>query len=316
MNVTTIGSPAMWVGFIGFVLAMLLLDLGVINRKTHEISIKEAVIWSAVWVTLATLFGAGIYYFFGAHRAMEFATGYLIEKALAVDNIFIFLVIFSYFAVPKKQQHRVLFWGVLGALVMRGALIGAGAALLQRFSWVLYIFGGILLLTSFKLLRERDDAGYEPDKNPAVRLFRKLVPMTDGPREGKFFVVEEGKRLATPLLLTLAVIEVSDVVFAVDSIPAIFSVTRDPFIVFTSNIFAILGLRSMYFLLSGVMEKFHYLKVGLALVLGFIGAKMLLVDLLHIPIALSLGVVVVILAAAIGASMIWPRPLAPAPREG
>lgn len=312
----TIGSPIMWVGFIGFVLVMLLLDLGVFNRKAHEITVKEAAVWSVVWVGLATIFGAGLYHFFGPHRAMEFATGYVIEKALAVDNIFVFLVVFSYFAVPKKQQHRVFVWGVLGALVMRGTLIGLGAALLERFSWVLYVFGGILLLTSFKLLREREGEGYEPDKNPAVRLFRKLVPMTDGPRDGKFFVVEGGKRLATPLLLALVVIEVSDIVFAVDSIPAIFSVTQDPFIVFTSNIFAILGLRSMFFLLSGVMEKFHYLKVGLALVLGFIGAKMLIVDLLHIPIVISLGVVVVILASAIGASMIWPRPLAAAHRQG
>jgi TerC family integral membrane protein len=306
MGISTIGTPAMWIGFIVFVLAMLALDLGVFHRKAHEIKIKEAAVWSLVWVSLAAVFAAGVYFFYGADQALEFATGYLIEKALAVDNIFIFLVIFSYFAVPIAYQHRILFWGVLGALLMRAGFIWLGAALLERFHWVLYVFGVILLITSLKLISERDKA-YEPEKNPILRLFQRFVPMTHELRGPHLTVVENGKRLATPLLLVLVVIEATDLVFAVDSIPAIFAVTRDPFIVFTSNIFAILGLRSMYFLLAGAMEKFHYLKIGLALILGFVGAKMLLVDVVHIPIVAALGVVLGILAAAILASFLRAR---------
>jgi tellurite resistance protein TerC len=306
MEITTIGTPALWIGFLVFVFAMLAIDLGVFHRKVHEVSVKEAAIWSAVWVALSGVFGLGVYHFFGADRALEFTTGYLLEKALAVDNIFIFIVIFSFFAIPLAYQHRILLWGVLGALLMRAGFIWLGAALLERFHWVLYVFGGILLFTSVKLFAQRAET-YDPDKNPVVRLFHRFVPMTGELRGPKFTVIENGKRLATPLLLVLFVVEVTDLIFAVDSIPAIFAVTRDPFIVFTSNIFAILGLRSMYFLLAGVMGKFHHLKTGLALILGFVAAKMLLIDLVKIPISVSLGVVAAILAAAIGASLIWPR---------
>jgi tellurite resistance protein TerC len=306
MEISTIGTPAMWIGFIVFVLAMLAIDLGLFHRKAHDVSLKEAAIWSAVWIGLAAVFGLGVLHFFGPTRALEFTTGYLIEKALAVDNIFIFIVIFAYFAVPTAYQHRILFWGVLGALLMRAGFIWLGAALLERFHWVLYVFGAILVLTGVKLLVQRGEA-YEPEKNPVVRLFRRVVPMTEELHGSKLTVVQNGKRLATPLLLVLVVIEATDLVFAVDSIPAIFAVTRDPFIVFTSNIFAILGLRSMYFLLAGVMGKFHYLKIGLALILAFVGAKMLLVDLVKIPIAASLGVVASILAGSVGASLLWPR---------
>jgi tellurite resistance protein TerC len=297
----------MWVGFTLFVLAMLAIDLGIFHRKAHDVTFKEAAIWSTVWVSLAAVFGAGVFHFFGRTAALEFTTGYLIEKALAVDNIFIILVIFSYFAVPTPYQHRILFWGVLGALVMRALFIVLGAALLSRFHWVFYVFGAILIATSVKLFLQRADS-YEPGKNPVVRLFQRFVPMTHELHGSKLTVVQDGKRLATPLLLVLVVIEVTDLVFAVDSIPAIFAVTRDPFIVFTSNIFAILGLRSMYFLLAGAMGRFHHLKIGLSLILTFVGAKMLLQDVVKIPIGISLGVVAGILAASIGASLLWPRP--------
>ncbi len=306
MDVATIGTPGLWLGFTAFVLAMLAIDLGVFHRKAHDVSMKEATIWSLVWVVLALGFAALIYHFFDPTKALEFVTGYLIEKSLAVDNIFIFLVVFSYFGVPTAYQHRILFWGVLGALVMRAAFIWLGAALLARFDWVLYVFGAILLLTSAKLLLQREEA-YEPEKNPVVRLFRRFVPMTPELRGAHLLVVENGKRRATPLLLVLCVIEATDLVFAIDSIPAIFAVTRDPFIVFTSNIFAILGLRSMYFLLSGVMGKFHYLKIGLALILAFVGVKMLLLDVVKIPAIVSLGVVLAILMASVLASIVWPR---------
>ena len=307
MELSTIGTPIMWIGFVAFVLIMLAIDLGVFHRKAHDVTLKEAALWSVVWVSLAAVFGAFIYHFFGPTSALEFTTGYLIEKALAVDNIFIFLVIFSYFAVPTAYQHRVLFWGVLGALLMRAGFILLGSALLSRFHWVLYIFGGILLITSVKLLLQRGET-YEPGKNPVVRLFRRVIPMTHELHDGKLTVALGGRRLATPLMLVLVVIEATDLVFAVDSIPAIFAVTRDPFIVFTSNIFAILGLRSMYFLLAGVMGRFHHLKTGLALILAFVGAKMLLLDIVKIPIGVSLGVVAGLLGASIGASLLWPRP--------
>jgi tellurite resistance protein TerC len=307
MEITSIGTPFMWIGFILFVLAMLAIDLGVFHRKAHDISLKEAATWSAVWVGFASVFAAGVFHFFGPTAALEFTTGYLIEKALAVDNIFIIIVIFSYFAVPTPYQHRILFWGVLGALLMRAVFIVLGAALLARFHWVLYIFGGILIITSVKLLVQRGDA-YEPGKNPVVKLFRRFVPMTHELHGSKLTVIQDGKRMATPLLLVLVVIEVTDLIFAVDSIPAIFAVTSDPFIVFTSNIFAILGLRSMYFLLAGVMGKFHYLKIGLALILAFVGVKMLVIDFVKIPIGISLGAVAGILATSIGASLLWPRP--------
>ncbi len=303
MGVETIGTPALWVGFTVFVLAMLALDLGVFHRKAHEVRVGEALIWTAVWVTLALVFNLGIYFWFGSERALEFLTGYVIEKALSVDNLFIFIVVFSAFAVPPKLQHRVLFWGILGALVMRAIFIVLGAALLQRFHWVIYIFGAFLILTGIKMLLQRGGE-IDPQRNVILRLFKRFIPSVNGYRGGRFTVVEAGKRYATPLLLVLVVIEATDLVFAVDSIPAIFAVTTDPFIVFTSNIFAILGLRALYFALAGMMEKFHYLKVGLSLVLVFVGTKMLLAGIYQIPILGSLGIIVALLGGSIIASLL------------
>lgn len=312
MGLETIGTPILWIGFILFVLAMLALDLGVFHRLAHEVRLREALLWTAVWITLALVFNVGVYFWFGPERALEFMTGYLIEKALSVDNIFVFLVIFSYFAVPAALQHRVLFWGILGALVMRAIFIFLGAALLQRFHWVIYIFGAFLVFTGVKLLLQ-GGSEMHPERNPLFRLFQRLVPSVSDYRGSHFSVVENGKRYATPLLLVLVAIEATDLVFAVDSIPAIFAITTDPFIVFTSNIFAILGLRALYFALAGVMDKFHYLRVGLALVLAFVGAKMMLTDLYKIPIVASLAVVVVLLMGSIVASLIRPPTEPPLP---
>jgi tellurite resistance protein TerC len=302
----SIGSPVLWGGFIAFVLAMLALDLGVFHKTAHRISVKEAAAWSVVWVGLAALFNVGVYFMFGPDRALEFTTGYVIEKALSVDNIFVFLVLFTFFAVPDTLQHRVLYWGVLGALVMRAIFIFAGGAFLAKFHWAIYVFGGILALTGLKLLRAGDEK-VDPNKNFAVRFFRKIMPVTDGYRGDKFIVRENGVRMATPLLLCLVAVEATDLIFAVDSIPAIFAVTRDPFIVFTSNIFAILGLRSLFFMLAGVMDRFKYLKPGLAFVLLFVGTKMLIIDFYKIPVLASLGVIFGILTVAIVASLIATR---------
>jgi tellurite resistance protein TerC len=316
VNVETIGSPLLWVGFVGFVLAMLAIDLFVFHRKAHAVSLREAGLWSAMWVGLAAVFGLGIYLLFGAEQAMEYAAGYLIEKALAVDNIFVFVVIFTTFAVPAVYQHRVLFWGVLGALVMRAAFIFAGGAFLQRFHWAIYVFGALLAVTGVKLLVQRNQEAH-PERNPLVRWFQRLFPMTQEFHGDKFLVLRSGRRYATPLFLALVAIEVTDLIFAVDSIPAIFAVTSDPFIVFTSNIFAILGLRSMYFLLAGVITKFVYLKVGLSVVLVFVGAKMLLLDVVKIPIGVSLAVIAGILALSVAASLLVPRrPAAPPAKRG
>jgi TerC family integral membrane protein len=292
-----------WLGFNLFVLVMLALDLGVFHRKQHVVSVREALVWTSVWISLAMLFNVGVYFWFGRERALEFLTGYLIEKALSVDNVFVFLVVFSSFGVPPKLQHRVLFWGVLGALAMRALFIVVGAAALQRFHWVAYLFGGFLVLTAVKLLLQRN-AEVHPERNPLFRLFKRLVPAVDHYRNEHFTLVQDGKRYATPLLLVLVAIEATDIVFAVDSLPAIFSVTTDPFIVYTSNIFAILGLRALYFALAGVMGKFHYLKVGLALVLAFVGAKMLLAAVYKIPIVASLAIIATLLAGAVIASLI------------
>jgi tellurite resistance protein TerC len=306
MEIVSIGSPLLWGGFTAFILAMLALDLGVFHRKAHEIRFKEALSWTFVWVALALIFNFGVYHYFGAQKGMEFLTGYLIEKALSVDNVFVFLVIFSVFAVPAKHQHRILFWGVLGALVMRAIFIFAGAALLQKFHWVIYIFGALLVVTGIKLLVQRNEH-VDPEKNPLYRVFKRIIPATKEYHEDKFFVREGGKWLATPLFMVLVAVEASDLVFAVDSIPAIFAVTSDPFIVYTSNVFAILGLRALYFCLAGVMEKFHLLKVGLSFVLIFVGTKMLIIDVYKIPIGLSLVVVTLLLAGSIAASFIWPK---------
>lgn len=308
MGLESIGTPALWIGFTVFVLAVLALDLGVFHRTAHEVRLREALLSTAVWILLAMLFDVGIYFRFGSEHALDFLTGYLIEKALSVDNIFVFLVVFSTFAVPPKLQHRVLFWGVLGALVLRAVLVVLGTAALQRFHWVGYAFGAFLVWTGAKLLLQRG-AEVHPERNPLFRLFKRVVPSVDDYASEHFTVVDDGKRYATPLLLVLVAIEATDIVFAVDSVPAIFAVTTDPFIVYTSNIFAILGLRALYFALAGVMGKVHYLKVGLSLVLAFVGTKMLLAAVYKIPILASLAVIVALLAGAVVASLIrsWRR---------
>jgi tellurite resistance protein TerC len=288
----------LWVAFNLFVLGMLALDLGVFHRKAHKVSLREAMAWSIVWISLALLFNLGIYYFWGSEKALEFLAGYLIEKSLSVDNIFVFLMIFSYFAVPAMYQHRVLFWGILGALVMRAIFIAAGAALLTAFHWIIYVFGGFLILTGIKMFFAGDEK-LEPEKNPAVRLLRRVMHVTPEYDGQRFFVRKTGRLWATPLLLVLVVVETTDVIFAVDSIPAIFAITMDPFIVYTSNVFAILGLRALYFLLAGIVDMFRYLKVGLSFVLCFVGVKMMVVDFYKIPIGISLGVVAGILAVSI-----------------
>ena len=299
-----------WVGFTVFVLMMLALDLGVLHREAHVVSIKEAGIWSAVWVTLSLLFNAGIYHFMGGKAALQFLTGYLIEKALSVDNIFVFVLIFSYFSVPALYQHRVLFWGVLGALVMRAIMILAGAALLERFHWIIYIFGGFLVLTGIRMATQTEH-DIEPESNPVIRLVRRFLNVTNVYHGQKFFVRERlngaVKTLATPLFVVLVLVETTDLIFALDSIPAIFAITTDPFLVYTSNVFAILGLRSLYFLLAGIIHKFHYLKLGLSIVLVFVGVKMLLADVYHVPIGISLGFIALVLLGSVVASLMFPK---------
>lgn len=301
------GTPALWVGFNVFVLAMLALDLGVFHRKAHTISIREAAVWSAVWISLALAFNALLYVWQGSTVALQFLTGYLIEKSLSVDNIFIFVLILGAFAVPAAYQHRVLFWGVLGALLMRGALIGLGTALVESFHWMFYLFGAFLVFTGIRLAVHQEQEVH-PDKNPVVRLARRLFPVTSGYEGARFVVRREGRRWVTPLLIVLLLIESTDLLFALDSIPAIFAVTLDPFIVYTSNVFAILGLRSLYFLLAGSVERFVYLKYGLAAILVLVGVKMLIADFYHMPIALSLGLIAAILTVAVVASLLKSRP--------
>ena len=299
----TSDSVLLWIVFNAFVLGMLALDLLVFHRKAHAVSLREAFTWSVVWISLALIFNLGIYYLWGSEKAMEFLAGYLIEKSLSVDNIFVFIMIFSYFAVPPMYQHRILFWGILGALIMRAIFIAAGAALLSAFHWIIYIFGGFLIITGIKMFFAGDEK-IEPEKNPAVVLLRRWMPITKDYQGQRFFVRIDGRRWATPLFVVLLVIETTDVIFAVDSIPAIFAITLDPFIVYTSNIFAILGLRALYFLLAGILEMFRYLKVGLSFVLCFVGIKMMIVDFYKIPIAVSLAVVAGILVISILASLV------------
>lgn len=295
-----------WVIFNVFVLLLLAIDLGVFHREAHEVSVKEAGIWSAVWIALALLFNLGVYLWFGPQAGLEFLTGYLIEKSLSVDNIFVFVLIFSYFGVPNKYQHRVLFWGILTALIMRGALIGIGAYLISNFHWIIYIFGAFLVFTGIRMALRQEHA-IDTDANPVVRLVRRLMPVTADYHGDKFFIHEAGKRVATPLFVVLILVEFTDLIFAVDSIPAIFAITDDPFLVYTSNVFAILGLRSLYFLLAGVVEKFHLLKLGLAVILVFVGTKMLLTDIYKIPIVFSLIVIAAILALSIIGSLLFPK---------
>jgi tellurite resistance protein TerC len=300
-------STWLWVGFAAIILFMLSLDLGLFNRKAHTIHYREAAVWSSVWVTLAAIFAGIVFWSQGQQRGLEFVTGYLIELSLSVDNLFVFILIFSYFKVPARFQHRVLFWGLLGALVFRLTMIFLGATLITHFHWVLYVFGAFLVYTGWRMFRE-DDEDIQPEQNPIVRLVTRYVRITRNYYDDKFFTRIEGRRVGTLLLLVLVIVEVTDVVFAVDSIPAIFAVTTNAFIVYTSNVFAILGLRSMYFLIAGVLNKFHYLRVGLATVLTFIGVKMLIViGGINIPIWISLLVVLVVLSASVLASVIWPK---------
>ena len=308
----TSDSLFLWVIFNVFVLGVLALDLLVLHRKAHAVSLRESLAWSCVWVSLALLFALGVYFVRGEEKALEFLTGYVIEWSLSVDNLFVFLVIFSYFAVPPLYQHRVLFWGILGALVLRAIFIGTGTALLANFHWMIYIFGGFLVFTGIKLLFAGEEK-IEPEKNPAVRLVRRFINVTPDYQGQRFFIRRDGALWATPLLLVLVVVETTDVIFAVDSIPAIFGITLDPFIVYTSNVFAILGLRALFFLLAGVMDMFRYLKVGLSFVLCFVGAKMMIVDFYKIPIGISLGVVAGILGISILASFLVRPKLAGVP---
>jgi len=302
MNLQSIGSPGLWIGFIAFVIAMLAVDLGIFHRKSHVVSTREALIWSSVWIGFALLFNLGVWKWFGAERGLEFLTGYLIEKSLSIDNIFVFVVIFGALGVPALYQHRVLFWGILSALVLRAGMIFGGTALLARFHWLIYVFGAFLVFTGVKLFLQRDQ-GLNPKDGSVLRFAKRLIPSTEQYAGDRFFTIENGRRVATPLFMALLLVEATDVVFAVDSIPAIFAVTSDPFIVFTSNIFAILGLRSLFFLLAGIVDKFRYLKVGLAIVLVFVGLKMALVDLYKVPPQVSLLVIAAVLASSIFSSL-------------
>jgi tellurite resistance protein TerC len=296
-------SLTVWLSFTALVVALLVLDLGVLNRRSHVLSTKEAVSWSGGLIALALLFGGFLWWKEGHQHALEYYTGYLIELSLSVDNLFVFILIFSYFSVPAAAQPKVLKWGILGAIVMRLIMIVAGALLLREFEWIVYLFGGILVLTGIRMLTGKDER-IEPEKNPIVRLARKVLPFTSGYNGADFFYRNSrGKLLATPLLLVLIVVEWSDLVFAIDSIPAIFSVTRDPFLVYSSNVFAILGLRAMFFVLASVMDRFVYLKPGVALILILVGLKMILEFWLHVPIYASLVGIVVILTGSIMLSL-------------
>jgi tellurite resistance protein TerC len=307
-----------WIAFNVAVLGILALDLGVFNRHAHVVTVREALTWTGVWVSLSLLFNIGLWVWQGPTKGLEFLTGYLIEYSLSVDNIFIFVLLFTYFKVPAQYQHRVLFWGIIGALLMRGAMIGIGAALISRFQWILLLFGLFLIFTGIRLgLRGGEHEEVHPEGNILVRIFSRFIPITKEMRGEKFFVRENGRLFATPLFVVLLIVESTDLLFAVDSIPAIFGITTDPFIVYTSNVCAILGLRSLYFLLAGVMDKFYYLQIGLAVILTFVGVKMVIPEIAHyvfdtefkIPTSVSLGVIVLTLTVAIIASLLRSRRL-------
>jgi len=309
----SIAGPWFFVAFLAVVTVLLAIDLGVFQRKAHAVSVREALCWSTLWIVLSVLFGTWVYRNFGSKAGLEFFTGYIIEYTLSIDNIFVFILIFSYFKVPKDLHHKVLFWGILGALIMRGTFIYAGSRLLQAFHWIFYLFGAFLIFTGFKILRKNEEIEVDPDKNAIVRLFQRAVPMTSGYAGGRFFLRESGRLVATPLALVLVTVETTDLVFALDSIPAIFGITTDWFIVFTSNVCAILGLRSMYFLLAAVVDRFVYLGRGLGIVLMFVGVKMVLDDIVSIPVQVSLPVVAVILGLAVLLSLLKAR-ITPKPR--
>lgn len=308
-------SILMWVLFNVFVLSMLALDLGVFHKKAHEVKMKEALSWTAVWISLAMVFNVLIYYFWdwmapgseytNKDAALAFLTGYVIEKSLSIDNVFVFLMVFTYFKVPSLYQHKVLFWGILGALVMRAIFIFAGVALITKFHWMIYLFGALLIITGIKMVTQKGKK-LDPEKNPIIRLFRKFFPVTNEYHGDHFFAKLDGRKVATPLFIVLLFIETTDVIFAVDSIPAILAITSNPFIVYTSNVFAILGLRALYFALAGIMGLFHYLHYGLSVILVFVGGKMMLVDLFKIPIEISLAVIMLILVISVVLSKMFP----------
>ncbi len=308
----------MWIAFNFVVVGLLALDLGVFHRKAHAVSVREAAIWSVVWIALSLLFNFGLFLWAGSEIALQFLAGYLIEKSLSVDNIFVFVLLFTYFRVPPAYQHRVLFWGILGALIMRGTMILIGAALIERFEWILLVFGLFLIFTGIRMGLQKEEEEIHPEGNVVVRLVRKVLPVTNELRGPRFFVREGGRLFATPLFIVLLVVETTDLIFAVDSIPAIFAVTQNPFIVYTSNVCAILGLRALYFLLAGVMDQFHYLRLGLAVVLTFVGVKMLTPEVTHmitgttykIPIEVSLLVIALVLTVSVVASLIRANRLA------
>lgn len=307
-------SPWLWGGFILLILLLLAFDLGVLNRKPHVVSSREAIVWTVLWIALAGAFAVFVWFDLGHDKGIDFITGYVIEKSLSVDNLFVMVLVFKSFHVPREYQHRVLFWGIFGALVSRGVMILLGVQLLQRFHWVMYVFGAFLVFTGIRMLVQREKEP-DPQKNLVLRLFRKVVPTTEELDGKHFFTVKNGKRVATPLLVALVVVEAMDIVFAVDSIPAIFAVTTDPFIVFTSNVFAILGLRSLYFLLADVIERFVHLEIGLSVILVYVGVKMLISDVAPIPTLISLAVIVGILCVTILTSVIANRRRASPPRE-
>lgn len=307
-------SLLLWVIFNIFIVTMLIIDLVVFHGKEHEESIREALIWTGVWITLALIFGIGVYYYMGTQTALDYYTGYLIEKSLSVDNIFVFLLVFSYFKVPAEYQHKVLFWGIFGALVMRLIFIFVGVALLEQFDWIIYVFGAFLVFTGIKLAMEKDKEVH-PERNPVLKLTRKIIPITKQYHGSNFFIKRMGRIIATPLFVVLVVIETTDLVFALDSIPAILAITRDEFIIYSSNAFAILGLRALYFALSGIMKLFHYLHYGLSLILVFVGIKMLLADFYHIPTPYALGFIGITLTVSVIVSIYFPKGEQPIPEE-
>ena len=322
--IETVASWWMWAGFVAFVVAMIAVDMYFLQaRGSHKVSVREAAAWSAVWVLLALAFNAWFWWYLDGSvgreiandKALEFLTGYLIEKSLSVDNLFVFLLVFAYFGVKPELQHKVLFWGILGALVMRLAFILAGVALLERFHWLIFVFGGILIYSGIKLWSEKDKK-VEPEKNPVIKTFRRFVPVLDRYEGEKFFVRHQGRRFATPLFIVLLFVETTDLIFAVDSIPAVLAITRDPFIVYTSNAFAILGLRALYFALAGVMQMFHHLHYGLAATLVFVGGKMVASEWVKIPTWISLTVVMLLIGVSVWASLRWPASAPARPGEG
>lgn len=299
-----------WISFSIFVIVMLALDLGVFHRNAHEVKFKESLIWSGVWISLALLFNVIIYFWHGPKTALEFLTGYLIEESLSVDNLFVFLMLFSYFSVPAIYQHRVLFWGIVGALIMRAIFIATGITLIHKFYWLMYILGAFLVITGIRMASQKDKE-IHPERNPVLKLLKRFVPVTDHYENGRFFIRKNSQYLATPLFVVLIVVETTDIIFALDSVPAILAITTDPFIVYTSNVFAILGLRSLYFALAGMMKLFHYLNYGLSAILAFVGMKMLISEIYKIPIGIALGVVAGILIISVFASIAFPRKTAP-----